>query len=508
MGKLNNRKIITLIFVVVLSFLIYVLKNLIPGYYFNVGKNYYLEKNYKKAYEYLNKAFFLNSKDKDVRYYYVQTLIKLPADLDVQKKLFEFSLGNFSDSADLLADRQISKWRNQISRNAGENYIEQVPFNNKILRWDSTKFPLKVFISNESSLAPPYYEQTIRSALSQWAKSTAGFIKFKFVDRETDSDLFIKIVPSAEMNKCSEENCKYVVAFTTPSLNGDLLKKMTIVFYDSNNLSQPFSQREVYNTALHEMGHALGIMGHSYNSDDLMYMENKIDKSYDKFRSDFQLLSPVDLNTLNLLYKLIPEITNTNLNEYNTTNQIYSPVVLGTGEQINSRKLLEAENYIKSAPHLPNGYIDLASAYVEQKEYNSAIEALQTALNLCTNDSERFIVYYNFAVIYMDIQDWGNSLKYAGLAKQIQPQSAEIDGLIAGINYNSGNKQFAKQAFIDALQKNPQSTIDAVNLSRIYLKEFNFIQAGKTLNKLVEANPQAKNDPSVKPFWILMMLFR
>jgi predicted Zn-dependent protease len=486
---------------------LYALNALIPSFYFNQGKAAYQHRDYKKAYSYFNTVLRLNRNDKDFRYYFVQTLVKLPPTLDVQKKLYEFAQENLSDSADLIADRQIAKWKQRIISNIGENYIEQVPYDNKILRWDASKFPLKVFIQNTSQTAPKYYKDEIENAFSQWTRSSAGFIRFSLVDNANDADIVVKVLSSADINKCSEENCKYVVAYTSPMVKGDLLKQMNITFYDSNNLAKPFSQREIYNTALHEIGHALGVMGHSYDKDDLMYMENNVDQTFDKSRSDFQLISPIDLNTLNLLYKLIPEITNTDLAKFDYSKQFFAPIIMGSGEQINSRKLLEAQNYIASAPNLPNGYIDLSAAYVEQHEYNNAIESLQKALERSTNDSEKVVVYYNFAVIYMDIQDWETSLKYANLAKSIQP-SAEIDGLIAGINFNRGNKTFAKNSYIETLEKNPGSVIDSINLAKIYLKELNLVDAGKTLNTLVQANPDVKSDPRIKAYSILMFFFR
>ena len=93
------------------------------------------------------------------------------------------------------------------------------------------------------------------------------------------------------------------------------------------------------------------------------------------------------------------------------------------------------------------------------------------------------------------------------MAKSLQ-SSPEIDGLIAGINFNRGNKEFAKRTYIETVEKNPQSIIDSLNLAKIYLREFNFAQAGKTLNNLVIANPEAKNDPKVKAFGLLMFLFK
>ena len=502
------KRISAISLTLVTAFLLYFAFKMLPDIYLNAGQKAYDNKNYQEAFSSLKTAVKLAPKNKDIRYYYVQTLVKLPPTLDVQKELYKISQVNLGDSADMIADRQISMWRNQITLNVGDNYIEQVPFDNKILRWDLSKLPLNVCIKNDSpNNVPAYYQTAINKAFLQWQSST-GFLQFDFVDNPSDAQILITLVASGERKDC-KESCKYVVAYTTPLINGDLLDKMEITFYDSNNLGQPFSEREIYNTALHEIGHSLGIMGHSYSKNDLMYMEYNSNENYDKFRSDFQLISQSDLNTIGLLYKLIPEITNTQLSTFDTSHQFFSPIVIGDDKQINSRKMLEAKNYIDAAPNLPNGYIDLASAYAEQKEYNSAIEALNKALELSSNDNERFIIYYNFTIIYMNIKDWDNALKYAELAKQAKPQSAdEINGPIAAINFNKGNIDAAKQIYIETLAKDPTRSIDAINLAIIYIKQYNFAQAGKTLNKLVAANPEERNNPKVKAFGLLMFFFR
>lgn len=499
--KIN--RILAFILVLIIAIFIWVFGKILPDIYLGLGQKNYEIRNYKEAYANLKMAVLLSPKNREARYYYVQTLLNLPPKLYVQRAIYKISQANLSDAADLIADRQILKWRNQINLNVGENYIEQVPFNNKILRWDVAKFPLKVYIQNNSMVAPDYYETEIQRAFLQWQESSGNLINFKFITneeggREKEANIKVSINSSANIKKCNQEDCKYTVAYTNPTISGDLLKRMEILFYDSNNLGQPFSQEEVYATALHEIGHSLGIMGHSYNKDDIMYMETHKDNAF---------LSSIDLNTLSLLYKLIPDITNTSLSKFDTSRQFFAPIVMGNDEQINSRKMLEAQNYINSAPDLPNGYIDLASAYLDAKQYNRAIEALEKSLSLCSNDEERFMVYYNFAIIYMQVKDWENSLKYANLAKQLKP-SSDIDGLIAMINYNLGNKDLAKKCYVEALQKSPDNIIDAYNLATIYIREFNLVQAGKTLNRLIEANPDAKADSRIKRYEVIILLFK
>lgn len=480
---------------------------MLPDILLDLGKKAYSKKDYVSAYHNLNFALKLAPLNRDIRYYLVETLINLKPTLYVQRELYNISQVNQPDSADLIADRKISQWRSRIILNAGENYIEQAPFNNKILRWDASKFPLKVYIKNNSDNAPNYYETEIKKAFIKWQASTGNFIRFTFVDNPDISNINASINSSSDMKKCTQDSCKYTIAYTIPEVQGELLKKMDIFFYDSNNLGKSFSPKEIYNTALHEIGHSLGIMGHSYNKDNIMYMESDTTESFDKFRSELLYLSAADINTISLLYKLIPDITNTSLDKFNTNHQFFAPIIMGTEEQINSRKIIEAKNYINSAPEIPNGYIDLSASFMEQKQYNNAIEALNKALPLCSNNNEKFFVYYNYAVIYMKIKDWENTLKYVNLAKKLKP-SEDIDGLAALAYYNLENKKEAKKAYRESLKKHPENIINSYNLAVIYLKELNFIQAGKVLNELIKANPEAKDDPKIKSCGLLIFLFR
>lgn len=504
---MKNKRIIAIVLILIIAVFVWVFGKMLPDIYSNLGQKNYAEGNYTEAYSDLKTAVFLSPKNRNARYYYVQTLISLRPNLNVQRELFNISQANLPDAADLIADMQISKWRNQIAINSGENYIDQAPFNDKVLRWDATKFPLKVYIQNNSAVAPKYYQESIQKAFLEWQEASNNLVSFKFVNNEKEANINVSINSSSDMKKCDTADCKYSVANTVPILNGDLLKKITISIYDSNNLGQPFSESQIYGTALHEIGHSLGIMGHSYNKDDIMYMENKQENTFDNLKNDSRFISSVDLNTLNLLYKLIPDITNTPLNQFDASHQFFAPIVLGNDAQINSKKMLEAQNYVESAPNLPNGYIDLASAYLEAKQYSDSIEFLNKALSLCSNNNEKFMVYYNFAVVYMEIKDWENTLKYANIAKQYNP-SSDVNGLIAMSYYNLGKKELAKKSYAEALQQSPDNIIDAHNLATIYLKEFNFAQAGKVLNNLIKANPDAKNDPMIRCYGIITFFFK
>lgn len=416
-----------------------------PIFFYHQGKIQMQKKDYINARESLKKAYFFDKNNKDIRYYYVQSLIRLKPDENVQKEVFNLAVSPQEDSAQHAALKTITDWKNNVIYNIGDNYIEQAPYEKGIIRWDVKKFPLKINISNESGLTvPPYYNTEITNAFSQW-QTSAKFLKFAVVDTQEKADIQIKIA-SLPGDVCSGNMCRYVVGFTNPVVNGNFLQKMTITLYATDPKGNFFSDKELYNTILHEIGHALGIMGHSYSSEDLMYMSTDNSNSYyAPYRSSFQYLSAKDINTIALLYKIIPSITNTHPEKFDTKGLIYAPIILGTNSQISSRKLKEAQNYIKKAPDLSGGYIDLAVAYAELDKTNDAIQALNKAIELSKSNDEKYIALYNMAVVNVNSGQLENALKYAYEAKEIS-DSEDIKDLIMNIKHaqKSQSKPFKR----------------------------------------------------------------
>lgn len=404
----------------------------LPFIYFNIGKNCLQKQDYICAYTNLKKAYKFDNNNKDYRYFYVKSMANLSPSLKIQKEVFAVSSSKSQDSAQIEAQSIVNGWKQNVLLNIGDNYIEQAPFENGIIRWDSNKFPLKVSVKNKSKITLPnyYYDEVLR-AFNQWQVST-NFIKFRLDDKNPDIEILIEPTPA---NLCNESECRYVVGFTTPKYRGNFLNKMIITLYTKDPNGNFFSDKELYNTILHEIGHALGIMGHSYSSEDLMYMSGEQNKSfYAPYRSSFQYLSSKDINTIKLLYKLVPTITNTPLNELNTKGLIYAPVILGTSDEINTRKLKEAQNYVKKAPNLANGYIDLGIAYANLNKYKDAVKAMQKAYELSKTNEEKYMSSYNLAAMYLSINDTKNALIYAQIAKQIS-NTEEIKDLIMNINH-------------------------------------------------------------------------
>ena len=204
---------------------------------------------------------------------------------------------------------------------------------------------------------------------------------------------------------------------------------MTITLYDKPPTGEYFAYKELFNTIMHELGHALGIMGHSYYEGDLMFVSTTSNNRFDstRARSSFQFLTSSDINTLRLLYKLIPNVSNTPVEKLDTTGLIYAPILIGSSEEMHQRKIREALSYIEQAPEMSSGYVDLAIAYSELNQNDKAIQAFKQAIKYAKSDAELYLAYYNLAVLYSSLNNKNKALKYAQKAKKINSTDEVIE---------------------------------------------------------------------------------
>ncbi len=421
MRKKNNTKFLLVILIGLLLFFY-----AFPYILFKIGENAYLNKNYIRAFNTLSVAYHMHKQNEDYRYYYAQTLTNLKPVLKVQKDLFEISQSKTDDGAKRVASKKIDEWRLNVDYNIGSNYIYNAPSEKGIVRWDEKKFPLKVAIKEDSSV-PSYYRNEIIASLNQWSRSV-DFLKFKLVKRPSDANIIIKIAPLPK-DACKGQECKYIVGFTVPDINNNILKKMTITLYDKTPDGNYFSDKELFNTVMHELGHAFGIMGHSFYEGDLMFVSTTSNNAMDyaRARSSFQFLTSSDINTMKLLYKLIPDVSNTPVKEMNTAGLIYAPIIIGSEQEMQERKVQEALAYINEAPDMSGGYVDLAIAYSELGNNEKALQAFKKAMKYAKTDAEKYIVYYNLAIQLASMNKKSKALKYAKKAKNINPTDEVIE---------------------------------------------------------------------------------
>ena len=425
------RKILLGILAVTLVIAIVIKSSIPKAYYYEKGKRFYTVGDYQNSADCLEKSLILAPNDKNTRLYYAMALSKMKPTYSVQKKLYTIANSKNNDSATEFANTQINIIRNDLLKDLRDNYIDNAVSGNKVLRWDIKSFPLKVYYENKSSV-PQYYVDNIEKAFNQWNKKTS-FISFVPTDNKDDSDIYIKFADQ-NTNSCNSNNCTFSVAHTEPVYKTDaVIKRMNLTFFKTNPRNEQFNPSQIYNTALHEIGHTLGIMGHSDNPNDVMNASDENNRGQHFYqRSEFQYISGADLRTIALLYNLKPDISNKK--NLSSEKFYYPPLILGSSNERLNKKVAEFEKYIKKYPKLASGYINLASVYADNENYDKALEILEYAQNNITcNKDEQYLIYYNQAIIYYNMHQYTKANEYIKSAQQIK-ETSETKNFINDLN--------------------------------------------------------------------------
>jgi len=411
--KIINAVILAIIAIVLGSF-IWNNTMISSPYYFNKGKTLYNAGQYDSSIKFFERSLQTNPNNPASRYFLTLALTKGTPTYSHQEALYNMANSKTHDMAQSYAKSQIYTMKELLIEGMEDNYIYSAVQNKDILRWNTEAFPLKVYFEQTH----PNYRDNIKKAFDQWGKAS-GFLQFKEVYKPEESDIEIKFTPYSGP-KCTNANCDYAVATTTSTTDKyHRLNRMIITFNNTDPYGEEFSNNEIYNASLHEIGHALGISGHSNNPNDVMYAsKNRTFGSYSPYSNNIFYLSKRDLNTLALLYRLAPSITNSKGWFYE--NLYYPPLILGNDEEILKKKLDEYQKYIDNYPNYSGSYINIATVYSSMGNNKKAQMALDRAFELATNDNEKYLIYYNRAIMYYNNQDFNSALNCAKQALAIK----------------------------------------------------------------------------------------
>lgn len=462
-------------------------KNNADKIYAFLGENEYKKHNIEKAQSYFEKSFVLGNHDIRQRNNYVDSLINSPLTISSQEKLICIAEDKIQDSASMKAQQFLYDLMRKIHKQYPYNYIQQAPFNRKILRWSN--FPITYTFKNAQDVPESMYQE-IENAFQEWEKY--GAVKFAKIGAE-NANIAIEFKQNQTEN--TEYGQKYIIAFTTPTINQNSLDKMTIVFYPKDSEGNYFTPNQIYSTALHEIMHALGFMGHSYDKNNIMYLAKDNESLINDTR---KVLTDADITTLNLLYKIKPDITNASLSQ----GEYLPYLLLGDEGDINFSKAKEAKNYINQAPTLPAGYIDLAENYVAEENFSAAIKCLEKALILSDSNDTNYIIYYNLAVSYFYINHLDMALSYIQKAEEIT-DSEDLHCLKAEIYSKQKETLKAENEYNYLLNKSPNNINYVINLTNIYIKNYNYLKARHVLKSFLKNNPQEKDNTCLKVYGLL-----
>lgn len=453
-----------------------------------IRADYYFKKNdIENAQKYFEKAFELGLDKTKQRDIYANSIINSPLTTEAQEKLIRFLNNPKDDIARIKVKYFLYDIKREIYKKYPHNYITNAVYNQKIMHWG--KLPITYGIEQTEEI-PKYFKQEIENAFTEWERATEHQILFEEADKNPDI-----IIKFNAHNPADSEDKKYVVAYTVPILNINNLKQMEIEFYLKDSTGKDFSKNQVYNTALHEIVHALGLMGHSNNKEDIMYLTKDSASVINDIREE---LSEADINTVKLLYKLKPQITNAEELKYD-----YIPfLVLGNNKEINNEKIKEAKNYIQKASQLPAGYIDLAEGYVATKDYKRAIKSLEKALKLADTEEIKGMIYFNLAVTNFYTDNLEKAREYLLYSMRIK-DTDEKHYLLGEIYVKEGFPEKAIPEYRSLIKKNPKNIEYTIALTNIHIINHEYLKARSVLKNFIKNNPAERNNPRLEPYGIL-----
>ncbi len=264
------------------------------------------------------------------------------------------------------------------SAHAGDNYLTYaVDSNGKLVKWKKKK--LKVYIS------PSEYKETIQNALNQYNSYFEEYFTFYPAKTREDSDIKIDVVDHFSSN--DNQDSIYMAGITNNTFSGDdkrLTNSIIQILSKKPNSTQKVTDEEVFRVVLHEMGHALGIIGHSPNSSDVMFASSNVE--------DF---SQRDINTLKLMYSNNDEAVQKETKDYADV------------------KLKEAEDYAKDTPNKAISWVNLGKVYYDLNKKEEALDAYKKALEI---EPDNPLIYQSMAECYYSSEKYETAIKYYNYA--------------------------------------------------------------------------------------------
>lgn len=284
-----------------------------------------------------------------------------------------------------------------------DSYFRDICKTGKLIRWNKNSMPLKVYIEDSASV-PEYYQEVVMQAYQSWQRASEGLVRFVFVETPEEANLKAYFKDT--------EN-KETVGVHSFRVNGNEIVDSNIIFNRVDNKGNSHDSKQLYSSALQEIGHSLGLTGSSRSIYDIMYPIGI------KFNTE---ITPRDLKTLALLYSVIPDITNIPLNETDKAKLFTASEILETlNVPVNDDTNLEEVPTGDIATHLA-----LAEQYRKRAEYMKAAKEYQTVAQMKTDRRSKSEVYYEIAVMFLDAEEYDNARSCAEVAMETDENDLTI----------------------------------------------------------------------------------
>lgn len=352
-----------------------------------------------------------------------------------------------------------------------KNYLDKLTGMKRLVLWNPSTFPLKVYISDEANL-PAGFADGIKTAFNNWQNSSKRFVSFDFVSNEDGADIIVK-VPDAAAN-CAEEDGitrELVIANNT-------LQRAYLTVPKTDCEGKQRNVARLYSTVQHHVGHLLGINGHSSRVADVMYSET----SYENIN-----ITDIDTNTLKYLYTFKPNVTNKAFTTTELKKKLRFADIKGASSE-------EIENYLTEnllsdkveATPLDRA-IETGLRYLDQSNYRMATTYFKNALEKADDRFDKAYIYRALAITSLrSEEDINEAFGYANEAYSRANNPAN-DYLVAYIQYKMNDESACLERLERIMHDYPKLKSAYSLAAQIYNNK------GDT-NKLKEISQRAKDN--------------
>lgn len=171
------------------------------------------------------------------------------------------------------------------------DYIDELS-NDQKQRWSANRMPLKIYLKPGDGVPgyKPGYGQALEAALQDWIRALDGKMSIEKVDNQNKADIVVKWTNDLKEGVNRSEGGDVRYSATAAGIDHADVTLLTLDPSPTVKLNDSL----VYWISLHELGHGLGIVGHSRNPGDIMYFSapQKVDPQ----------LSSRDIQTIRRLY--------------------------------------------------------------------------------------------------------------------------------------------------------------------------------------------------------------
>ena len=253
--------------------------------------------------------------------------------------------------------------------NDGSHYVQAIKLPFTV--WDSSHQTIAVYISPQQ----PQYATEVKQAFIAWQQALGNMFAFRFVSDPQQSDCAISWVTTLARS-AEHPNDVYTAGLTESTHNGTFIFRNDIVFRTHDPAQQPISPASMYNTAVHEIGHMLGIKGHSDRPDDVMAAVSQPGNMR-------HAITHRDVNTLRVLYlpqtqapRILtpPDIT---LAQFRQHQQLVEKAYGLDGQNRFADALIHIQQANTLYAKNPEAHLLLANLYLRQHRFDQAKAALQ-----------------------------------------------------------------------------------------------------------------------------------